>query len=76
MKDVNAPTLDGKAPEKEITERPLHFYGFNELIILGMVPLIFVCDCTIYVIIWKLPIEGGNVPLVSRFQNLRDLILL
>ena len=31
MKDVNAPTLDGKAPEKEITERPLHFYGFNEL---------------------------------------------
>ena len=53
MKDVNAPTLDGKAPEKEITERPLHFYGFNELIILGIVPLIFVCDCTIYIMIWK-----------------------
>ena len=76
MKDVNAPTLDGKAPEKEITERPLHFYGFNELIILGMVPVIFVRDCTIRVMIWKSPIEGGNVPLVSRFQNLRDLILL
>ena len=75
MKDVNAPTLDGKAPEKEITERPLHFYGFNELIILGMVPLIFVCDCTIYVMIWKLPIEGGNVPHVLRFQNLRDILL-
>ena len=76
MNDVNAPTLDGKAPENEITERPLHFYGFNELIILGIVPLIFVCDCTICVMIWKLPIEGGNVLLVSRFQNLRDLILL